>query len=164
MALDLDYGEVIIMQTKPHWITYLLPSLWFLFGVALFMAAVVPNKYYNITFIIAISPLIYKYISNHFKTYAVTNHRVIYKRGILNRKEIILPSLNINNVFTNANFVQRLAGSANITISTGNDSNLDFHNVSNPYDFSSAISSIVIDESSRFDNYSDNFSNFKNFR
>ena len=143
------YNEHVIAQTKPHWVTYLFSYFWFLLAVVLFVNSLVPEKYFNLVFVVSVIPFLHKYISNRFKTYMVTNQRVIYKEGILNRNEFVLPSININNVRLDANFIQRIMGTGSLTISTGNDSCLILTNIKNPKMFGAAISKMSNDSYSK---------------
>lgn len=144
MSIDLDYGEFVIAKTKAHWKTYFYSFLWFIWGSSIYWGAVKMDlaawKWVGTIFSL---PFLYQFVANKSKEYIVTNYRVYYIKGILSKEEYVIPAVNINNVILDASFLQRILGTGDVIICTGNDSNLVLHDIKNPERFKAAISSIA---------------------
>ena len=140
MPFYLRNDEQLFAKARVHWITYIYPFIWFVAGIIIYHAAMSTHHYaWRWVGYLFIFPLIYRYISNKFKRFVVTNQRVYIKTGIIARNENEIPINKVNNVELREGFFQRLLGTANIVILTGNDQLIELEHISRPGEFKDAI-------------------------
>ena len=140
MAFRLRSGEELFARARVHWLTYTYSFIWFVVGVVIYHGAMVSHQYeWRWVGYLFIFPFVYKYISNKFKKFIVTNQRIYIRTGIIARNENEIPINKVNNVELRENFFQRIFGTADILILTGNDQLIELEYISHPEQFKEAI-------------------------
>lgn len=155
MSLNLTDGEVLKLEAKIHWISYLKSFL--ISGIAWIVLFSGLTSYYlnnaqpdNSTGalalpfgIIALLPIAAQWLKNRFTKYRLTNRRIQIRQGILSRSTSDLPLNKVNDISLKQNIFQRLVGAGTILILTGNDNFSVLENVADPERFRDIVSETV---------------------
>lgn len=147
MAIKLQSKEEIKAETNFHWSNYIGSGLWGILCLGMAVATIIgvsrtggnPIMVF-IFFGAGIFPSLYKFLINKTKHYVVTNNRIYIEHGIIAKMKKEIPLAKINDVTITQGILQRMFGSGNIVILTGNDSPLLIKDIENPEDFKEAIS------------------------
>ncbi len=115
MKTQLRKGEKVIIETKPHWLTLVVPFLIMLIGL---IFGIVIGSYGIILTIILIGYFIYKIIQRNNNLWAVTNLRVIDEYGVFSNNSKESPLDKINNVSYGQSFLGKVFGYGNVQIQT----------------------------------------------
>jgi uncharacterized membrane protein YdbT with pleckstrin-like domain len=82
----------------------------------------------------------------------VTNHRVIYREGVVARIGVEIPISRVNNVNFHQSFIERLVGAGDLLIeSGGEDGQSRFANIRDPEEVQNIIQRTVIEFEKRRD-------------
>ncbi|KAB8039129.1 PH domain-containing protein [Silvanigrella paludirubra] len=144
MALKLRANEELKIKVDFHWSSYLVPGLW-AFAITIGFISHVISGGSNLVMILIIGwgPLIYKLLANRCKDYSVTNQRLYVEEGIIAKKKKDIPLQKINDLEVSQGIIQRMLGSGNILVLTGNDKPTKLTNIDNPEVFKNKISEIT---------------------
>jgi uncharacterized membrane protein YdbT with pleckstrin-like domain len=93
--------------------------------------------------VLAGSPLAYLILQNRCKQYVLTSERLYIEEGILVKNMRDIPIQKINDIDLSQDPVQRLFGSGDIIVLTGNNSATRINNIDHPEIFKDKISKIV---------------------
>lgn len=155
MAIKLRDGEEIKGEVNFHWSAFIVAKLWAGLGVLMLLGTVIAqfsddtkNKdglmasgiMWSLIFF---SPFLYKWLQNKFKVYVVTNQRVYIEEGIVAKSKVDLPLTKINDVSLKQGVIQRMFGSGNVVILTGNDKPTIIKDIDSPDNFKDSISEMV---------------------
>ncbi len=141
---NLQSGEVIAYRAQIHWAIFISPIVWFLlifvFSHQLIMG--VKNQFYVLMFLISIGAFIYLFIkaivTKISAEYALTNKRLIMKRGIISRKSLELILTKCEGISVEQRILGRLLGFGTIIVTTGGVTN-KYAKIANPIEFRNRI-------------------------
>jgi uncharacterized membrane protein YdbT with pleckstrin-like domain len=115
MKTQLKKEEIVILQTKPHWLTLVIPALITL--VAIILGFIIGGLGI-ILGMVFIPYFIYKVIERNKNLWAVTNLRVIDEFGVFSNNSKESPLDKINNVSYSQSFWGKIFGYGNVQIQT----------------------------------------------
>ena len=115
MKTQLKKDEKVILVTKPHWFTMVLPFLILLIGAVIGFAV---GTYGLLLVLVVICYFIYKIIERNNNIWAVTNLRVIDEYGVFSNNTKESPLDKINNVSYSQSFWGKIFGYGNVQIQT----------------------------------------------
>lgn len=115
MKTQLKKDEKVILVTKPHWFTMVLPFLILLIGAIIGFAV---GTYGLLLVLVVICYFIYKIIERNNNIWAVTNLRVIDEYGVFSNNTKESPLDKINNVSYSQSFWGKIFGYGNVQIQT----------------------------------------------
>jgi uncharacterized membrane protein YdbT with pleckstrin-like domain len=115
MKTQLKKGEKIMLETKPHWLTLIVPCLIMLMGSIIGFAI---GSYGLILPLVVVCYFIYKIIQRNNNIWAVTNLRVIDEYGVFSNNTKESPLDKINNVTYNQSFWGKIFVYGNVQIQT----------------------------------------------
>ncbi len=151
MYTQLPEGENCLIRSNQHWITFLCPILWLLFGGTLW---VVLAMYVDWPWIwiapallllwglIGMARQALEYFSTEF---VVTDHRIILKKGILTREALELMIDKCEGVNVTQTLSGRIFNYGTIEVTTGEISNT-YEMVRDPFAFRDAISKAAMSD------------------
>lgn len=151
MSIQLRENEIMHKEAHFHWSVYLLPGIWAFIWLIVFISilksissfdAAQFFKSLSIISAIAFSPALYIWIKNKSKTYMVTNQRLYVEEGIFSKVKRDIPFNKINDIFTKQSLWQRILGSGNLSVLTGNDVPIFLKNLDYPEQFHEALSKV----------------------
>lgn len=138
---NLIPGETIIKQATMHWIIYAMPvfvTLIFAY-ITLIDAADFSSSGYFKGIIICGAFWLYAYLKKVSTELAVTNKRVIAKKGIIFRKTIELNLNKVESLTVDQDIIERLINCGSITINGTGGSGAPFKNIDDPLAFRKAV-------------------------
>ena len=146
MAVRLQNDEKIIFQANLHWSSYIVPACWAFLGSLSMLGMLIgnfsetnpkstPAATFLMVGIVFFGPLLLRFLRNKFKVYAVTNKRVLIEEGIIAKKKIDLPFQKVNDIQMSQGIFQRMLGSGNVQVWTGNSKPLILRDIDTPEDF-----------------------------
>jgi len=120
----LQPGETVVYKTGPHWRVYGAAILFLIVTLALVVASQqVATEYSQIVLIVAavsaFATVVFwlrGFIERYFTELAVSDRRVIYKRGILNRHTIEMNMSKVESVDVDQTIFGRILGYGVVTI------------------------------------------------
>ena len=115
METQLKKDEKVILVTKPHWFTMVLPFLILLIGAIIGFAV---GTYGLLLVLVVICYFIYKIIERNNNIWAVTNLRVIDEYGVFSNNSKESPLDKINNISYKQSFWGKIFGYGNVQIQT----------------------------------------------
>src|SRR5665647_2603470 len=115
MKTQLKKDEKVILVTKPHWFTMVLPFLILLIGAIIGFAV---GTYGLLLVLVVICYFTYKIIDRNNNIWAVTNLRVIDEYGVFSNNTKESPLDKINNVSYLQSFLGKIFGYGNVQIQT----------------------------------------------
>ncbi len=143
----LQPGETLIYQTRLHWLVYARPVGWLV--AALVLAGIVLQQRPDMPmlvwaavlmlFAIAVLDGIAAALRRSTTELAVTDHRVIYKRGIIGRYTIEMARSKVESVDVVQSFLGRVLNFGTILVRGTGGSLEPFRNVEDPLRLRSAI-------------------------
>lgn len=146
MAIQLRQEEQIQCEAQFHWSSYLAAGCWAgLMGISIIgqmLSSDSTGAAMFWTFILGVGPLAYVWLKNISKSYVVTNQRLYVEEGILAKSKVDIPFHKINDISSNQGVFQRMFGSGNISVMTGNDKPTTLLNLDYPENFREALSSV----------------------
>lgn len=154
---ELMTGEEIVYLTKPHWIVFSAPILWFISAIAIYLLGYL----YNVEWLrIGDMPPLYQIFSwvcfglaavsgiiastNYLVTdYAVTNRRVLMRTGLIRRitSGILLQKIELIKVFQS--ILGRILGYGSVVIVGTGGTHDPFPNLPNPLVFRQKVQSQI---------------------
>ena len=145
----LQPGETIAYATKLHWIIYLRTILLLIVGVILVGAAISTSDNQNLSLALAIAALIFALLAlstglgalirRATTELAVTDHRVIYKTGLLARHTIEMNLDKVESVDVDQTLLGRIVGYGTIIVRGTGGSLEPIRNIGDPLTFRSHI-------------------------
>lgn len=136
--------EEVVLHRHPHWKRLVVPVLALLVSTALaaFLAALVSRTGWQPTARTVVSAVIgaiwgllvlwltvrpfFNWLTTHF---VITDRRVMYRHGVLNRAGIDIPLARINSVEFTHRFVDRLVRTGTLIIESASQDPLEFHDI-----------------------------------
>ncbi len=158
MSIDLRAGEIVRVQGKIHFVTYLkatafsLCMLGLLGFVAYGVVSRANQKGFNdpeverwilvaaigIGCLFLLPPLL-QILSNKMTVYVVTNERIFREEGIFSKTVVEIPLEKINDISSHQTLLQRVFGAGTVRVMTGNESYTTFFDLDNFEEFRAAI-------------------------
>lgn len=140
---NLQSGEVIVYRAQIHWAIFISPIVWFLLIFVFSRQIIIDgNKFYVLMFMISIWAFIYLFIkaivTKISAEYALTNKRLIMKRGIISRKSLELILTKCEGISVDQRILGRLLGFGTIIVTTGGVTN-KYAKIANPIEFRNRI-------------------------
>jgi uncharacterized membrane protein YdbT with pleckstrin-like domain len=141
-TIDLMPGEKMILYANPHW-WYFWKEVAASFGLVglLLLMFVFGDGVVNdtikfvagIVFVVIIFATIYAFIGWKTTRFAITNQRVAYQSGIIQRRGVSIPLNRVNNVNFTQSFIARALNNGIVTIeSAGETGDSVFENIPDP--------------------------------
>lgn len=139
-------GEQVVLHRHPHWKCLIGPALVFIMvtGLAVFASAIVngrgdswpqlaKNVSYGVIWAVwllvigwfTLRPVL-TWLTTHF---VVTNRRVMFRQGVLNRSGIDIPLARINSVEFHDRISERIFRSGTLIIESASMDPLEFHDI-----------------------------------
>src|SRR5665647_1869486 len=138
MKTQLKKDEKVILVTKPHWFTMVLPFLILLIGAIIGFAV---GTYGLLLVLVVICYFIYKIVQRNNNLWAVTNLRVIDEYGVFSNNTKESPLDKINNVTYSQSFWGKIFGFGNVQIQTAAEiGSTTYSTVQNPEELKDTIS------------------------
>lgn len=164
----LNEGERVIVDLHPHWWDFVRPSGFSVLGfVLVLVSAEIANDAsgdfmrrvewlaVRASWLLVFSGLAgcviqgVKWSRTHF---VLTNHRVIYREGVIARTGVEIPISRVNNVNFHQTALERLVGAGDLLIeSGGEDGQSRFANIRDPEEVQNIIQRTVIEFEKRKD-------------
>lgn len=140
---NLQSGEVIAYRAQIHWAIFISPIVWFLLIFVFSRQIIIDGKqFYVLMFMISIWAFIYLFIkaivTKISAEYALTNKRLIMKRGIISRKSLELILTKCEGISVDQHILGRLLGFGTIIVTTGGVTN-KYAKIANPIEFRNRI-------------------------
>lgn len=146
MAIQLRQGELVQSEANFHWAAYVRSGIWAaLMGLSFLGQLLGPEKSGVVMFwtaVLGFGPITYVWLQNKNKTYVVTNQRLYVEEGILAKTKTDIPFNKINDISFSQGIFQRMFGSGNVAVMTGNDKPTKLSDLDEPEKFREALSSI----------------------
>jgi len=145
----LQPGETVVYATKLHWLIYVNTTLLAIACVALVGAAVSTSDNQSISLAFAIAAIIFAllalstglraFIRRATTELAVTDHRVIYKSGLLSRHTIEMNRDKVESVDVDQSLLGRIFGYGTVVVRGTGGSLEPIRNIGDPLTFRSHI-------------------------
>jgi uncharacterized membrane protein YdbT with pleckstrin-like domain len=145
----LQPGEMIVYDTKLHWLIYMRTILLLIISAILVAAAVSTSDNQNLSLALGIAALILAllglaaglraFICRATTELAVTDHRVIYKSGLLSRHTIEMNRDKVESVDVDQTLLGRIFSYGTITVRGTGGSLEPIRNIGDPLTFRSHI-------------------------
>ena len=135
---NLMAGEKIVYEAKLHGIVYTGPVLVGLVSFGLIIAAFAYPPAVLIMFVILSIACAWAVSIHGGKQYVLTTHRLIFKRGIINRNSFELLLRKCEGVMVYQSFLGRILGYGTVNVTTGEATN-SYKYICNPMEFSTKI-------------------------
>lgn len=145
MTIVLRAGEDLKIKANFHWSSYLFPGIWAVLGTLGILGSSNQNENSSpvLMLFIFLSPLLYIILANRCKDFSLTNQRLYIEKGIIAKSKKDIPLQKINDIEVSQGIIQRMLGSGNIIVLTGNDKRTKLSNINNPEIFKNQISSMT---------------------
>jgi uncharacterized membrane protein YdbT with pleckstrin-like domain len=154
MAIVLRDKEEIVGEVNFHWSAFITAKIWAFMGGFAYLGMFInlgsedlatkpTSGSFVWTGVIFFGPFVYKWLQNKFKVYVVTNQRVYIEEGILAKSKVDIPLNKVNDVSMKQGVLQRMFGSGNIMVLTGNDKPTVLKDIDKPDVFKNNISEMV---------------------
>jgi uncharacterized membrane protein YdbT with pleckstrin-like domain len=145
----LQPGETVLARTRLHWFVYLAGWVYFITGLTLTIVAwtLAPTDTYVALAVavvfgaLTLAAWLHAWIRRVTTELAVTDHRVIYKTGILSRRTIEMNRSKIESVDVEQSMTGRLFGYGTIIVRGTGGSLEPFPNIADPLAFRTQITS-----------------------
>lgn len=142
-------NEVVLYRTKPHWVIFMPPALWFLLAIVLFIfgpsfqfinipaPGPIPIYAYAALLALALSVIIGISAFTNFQTseYGITNKRVLMKIGFIRRTSLEIFIAKIEGVKVKQTILGRILDYGSIIISGVGGSKDPFDGIPAPLEF-----------------------------
>jgi len=137
MKTQLKKDEKIIMETKPHWLTLVVPSFIMLI---VSISGIIIGSYGLLVVLVFAGYFIYKIIQRNNNLWIVTNLRVIDEYGVFSNNTKESPLDKINNVSYLQSFLGKIFGYGNVQIQTAAEiGSTTYFSVENPKELKDTI-------------------------
>jgi len=145
----LQPGETIVYTTRLHWLIYVRTVLLLIACVVLAGAAVSTSDNQNISLALGIAAVIFvllalsaglrAFVRRATTELAVTDHRVIYKSGLLSRHTIEMNGDKVESVDVDQSLLGRIFGYGTVIVRGTGGSLEPIRNIGDPLSFRSHI-------------------------
>ena len=145
----LQPGETVVYDTKLHWVIYIRAILLLVVCVILFAAAVFTSDNQNLSLaleiaaaifaLLALSSALRAFVRRATTELAVTDHRVIYKTGLLARHTIEMNRDKVESVDVDQTLLGRIFGYGTIIVRGTGGSLEPIRTIGDPLTFRSNI-------------------------
>jgi uncharacterized membrane protein YdbT with pleckstrin-like domain len=145
----LQPGETLLYTTKLHWIIYIRTILLMIVGIILVGAAISTSDNQSLSLAFAIAAIIFAllalstglraFIRRATTELAVTDHRVIYKTGLIARHTIEMNRDKVESVDVDQTLLGRILGYGTIIVRGTGGSLEPIRNIGDPLTFRSYI-------------------------
>ena len=145
----LQPGETIVYSTKLHWLIYINAILLGIVCVILIGAAIATNDNQNLSLALVIAAILFAllalaaalraFIRRATTELAVTDHRVIYKTGLLSRHTIEMNRDKVESVDVDQSLFGRIFGYGTVVVRGTGGSLEPIRNIGDPLTFRSYI-------------------------
>ncbi len=140
MRTELKKEEKVVIITRPHWFTIIVPILVGLAGIAI---GIILMGYGMFIAIVPIGYAAYRILDRHNNIWAVTNMRVIDEQGVFSNNTKESPLDKINNVSYSQSFWGKIFGFGNVDIQTAAEiGETTYNNVESPGKLKDAITTM----------------------
>jgi uncharacterized membrane protein YdbT with pleckstrin-like domain len=140
MRTELKKEEKVVLITRPHWFTIIVPLLVGFAGIAI---GIILMGYGMLIAIIPIGYAAYRILDRHNNIWAVTNMRVIDEKGVFSNNTKESPLDKINNVSYAQSFWGKIFGYGNVDIQTAAEiGETTYNNVESPGKLKDAITTM----------------------
>ena len=122
----LNTGETLYVDIRPHWLYFSKQAL----ALVVSIAALVyfrTQDWDTLTLVAAGATLVSllwfvtRYLRWMTTNFAVTNHRVIFRQGVIAKKGIEIPLDRVNTIFFNQGIFERMLGTGDLTIESAGE-------------------------------------------
>lgn len=143
-------GEQILYEAEPHWVSLLIPLLFMLIGVIILLSTFVADRVSQFLpfvtpnflttgglscFVAATMSFIWAIIRFYTSEFAVTNKKVIAKRGFISRSTQELLLDRVEGIAVQQGVLGRLLGYGTIIVTGTGTARAFFSNIANPLEF-----------------------------
>jgi uncharacterized membrane protein YdbT with pleckstrin-like domain len=145
----LQPGETIVHATRLHWVVYLRTIVLLTICILLVAVAVTTSDHQNVSLALGIAAIIFAllglsaglraFIRRTTTELAVTDHRVIYKAGLLARHTIEMNRDKVESVDVDQTLLGRIFGYGTVTVRGTGGSLEPLRNIGDPLTFRSRI-------------------------
>jgi uncharacterized membrane protein YdbT with pleckstrin-like domain len=145
----LQPGETIVYATRLHWVVYLRTIVLLTICILLVAVAVTTSDHQNVSLALGIAAIIFAllglsaglraFIRRTTTELAVTDHRVIYKAGLLARHTIEMNRDKVESVDVDQTLLGRIFGYGTVTVRGTGGSLEPLRNIGDPLTFRSRI-------------------------
>ena len=145
----LQPGETVVYDTKLHWVIYIRAILLFVVCVILVAASVATSDNQNLSLaleiaaaifaLLALSAALRAFVRRATTELAVTDHRVIYKTGLLARHTIEMNRDKVESVDVDQTLIGRIFGYGTIIVRGTGGSLEPIRTIGDPLTFRSNI-------------------------
>lgn len=145
MRTELKQNEEVILETKTHWISMVLP---FIFCLILFLISIiligVNSKVGYLIFVFSVGYFVYKIYYRKFNIWIVTNNRVLDEKGVFKLQMRESPLEKLNNIDYEQGLIGRMLNFGDVSIHTAAFEGKDekFKQINNPKKFKDTISNM----------------------
>jgi uncharacterized membrane protein YdbT with pleckstrin-like domain len=140
MRTELKKEEKVVLITRPHWFTIIIPLLVGFAGIAV---GIILLGYGTLIAIVPIGYAAYRILERHNNIWAVTNMRVIDEQGVFSNNTKESPLDKINNVSYSQSFWGKIFGFGNVDIQTAAEiGETTYNNVESPGKLKDAITTM----------------------
>ena len=137
MKTLLKKDEKIIMETKPHWLTLIVP---FFIMLIVSITGIIIGSYGLLLVLVFAGYFIFKIIQRNNNLWIVTNLRVIDEHGVFSNNTKESPLDKINNVSYVQSFSGKIFGYGNVQIQTAAEiGSTTYFSVENPKELKDTI-------------------------
>lgn len=146
--------EKVMKEVHLHWTFFLRSGLCAAFGFFIMLFGSIgtvmsddPKASSAFSFVfwglVLCSPLAYKVLFNMTKKYVITNQRVYVEEGIIAKTKTDVPYNKVNDIQMSQSIVQRIFGSGDIHVHTGNSKPIVIKHVTSPDDFKNELFDVI---------------------
>ncbi len=137
MKTQLKNDEKIILETKPHWLTLVVP---FFVMLIVSVLGIIVGSYGLLLVLVFVGYFVYKIIQRNNNLWIVTNLRVIDEYGVFSNNSKESPLDKINNVSYLQTFLGKIFGYGNVQIQTAAEiGSTTYFSVENPKELKDTI-------------------------
>ncbi len=137
MKTQLKNDEKIILETKPHWLTLVVP---FFVMLIVSILGIIVGSYGLLLVLVFVGYFVYKIIQRNNNLWIVTNLRVIDEYGVFSNNSKESPLDKINNVSYLQTFLGKIFGYGNVQIQTAAEiGSTTYFSVENPKELKDTI-------------------------
>jgi uncharacterized membrane protein YdbT with pleckstrin-like domain len=159
MGIKLRDNETIKIEVKLHWSAWIRSTVMGGFCMLAFLMMTLLSFSSHskpgtalaafVWFAVGSCLFGYKYLKNKNTHYVLTNDRLYVEEGILSKSKKDVPIQKMNDVELSQGFMQRLYGSGNILVLTGNDRPTVLRYIEKPEEFKHQLTEEIRAKSTR---------------
>jgi uncharacterized membrane protein YdbT with pleckstrin-like domain len=154
----LNPNEQLHVDLRPHW-WYLAKTVFMLFASIALLVALrwvlgwndgaegVLTLGSGVLVVVALAWFVVRYLKWMTTNFAVTNHRVIFRQGIIAKKGIEIPLDRVNTIFFNQGIFERMIGAGDLTIESAGERGAEhFSDIRKPSQVQNQIYRLIEEE------------------